>query len=79
MDTILAMWSEVRVGVRTLTSFCTALTSPETEDELGWAGDADWNVYQDLLSLAGFYTEEQLDADTFEALVDTRLQGLKVL
>lgn len=74
MNTILAAWSEVRVGVRSLTSFCALLASPETEDELDIAGDDDWDVYGDLMDLAGRFVEEQIDADTFTAMVEARLQ-----
>lgn len=77
MNTILAAWREVRMGARSLTSFCAYLADPETQDAMDDAGDADWDAYGDLMDLAGHYVEELMDADEFAARVDAVLREVE--
>ncbi|MGB3330982.1 MAG: hypothetical protein WBA46_18605 [Thermomicrobiales bacterium] len=77
MNTILAAWREVRMGARSLTSFCAVLAAPATEDAMDDAGDADWDAYGDLMDLAGRYVEELMDADVFAARVEAVLREVE--
>lgn len=68
MNTILALWDEVRAGVRTSTSFAVALVGPELEDEMGHESDGAWSLYEDLCELAGMFVEENIYEDQYLAI-----------